>query len=108
MLLPVLVRHFHPAGNILLKRGINDQFLADGMPGQFPGELVLVADLVVFVGGGEDPVEEGLDLAVVVHDRIHDPGCHGDGGGCYFALAGVEGEEVFCIDVGCSEEWLGA
>lgn len=85
MLLPILVGHFHAARDILLKGRVDDQFLADGVPGQFPGELVLIADLVVFIGRRDDLVEERLDLAVVVHNRISDAGRHGDRGGCYCA-----------------------
>lgn len=105
MLLPILVGHFHPARYILLKGRVDDEFLADGVPGQFPGELVLEADLVVFVRGREDPVEQGFDLAVVVHDRLHDPGRHGDGGGGYFADWDARKERP-CIE--CSEDGLRA
>lgn len=97
MLLPILVGHFHPARNVLLEGRVDDQLLADGVPGQFPGELVLVADLVVLVGRRDDLVEEGLDLAVVMHDRVSDAGRHGDGGGCYCA-SWCWNEKGFCID----------
>lgn len=46
--------------DVFRQRGVDDEFFGDDVPGQFPGELVLVAGLFVRVGGLEDLVDVGL------------------------------------------------
>lgn len=72
MLRPIPPGQLLPVIEVLLHRGINDQLLADGMPRQFPDELVPEAGLLVWIGRGDDQLVEGLDLAVVVLDCVDD------------------------------------
>lgn len=79
MLAPILVCHALPVGEKALKRGIHDQFLADGVARQLPGELVLVARLLVLVLGLGDAVVVRLELAVALLDGVYETR-HGDAG----------------------------
>lgn len=72
MLGSILPRQLLPVVEVFLQRGINDELLADGMPRQFPGELVLVFGLFLGAGGADDQLVKGLDLAVVVLDCVED------------------------------------
>lgn len=81
MFLPILPRHIHAVLEMFLERGIHDEFLADRVAGQLPGELVLVRGLLGGVRGADDFVEVGFQLAVVLDDCVADAGTHG--GGCW-------------------------
>lgn len=66
---------------MFLKRRIDDQFLADGVPSYFPGEQILIAGLLIAVLCVDDPLVAGFDLAVVLLDRVGDSSDHFDGRG---------------------------
>jgi len=69
----VLVRHVLAARQVLLHRGVHDDLLGDGVAGQLPDELVLVAGLGVVVAVGvDDLVVVLLKLAMVVLDEVRD------------------------------------
>ena len=69
MLSTILIRHLLAFGpEMLLKRRIDHQLLADRVTGQFPRKLILPARLGVVVGGGTDIVRVLLDLLMVLLD----------------------------------------
>lgn len=94
MLPPISLRHGMSINDILLKRRIDDQLLGDGMSSKLPGELVLEAGALVRVIGLENGVEVGLDLAVVIFDRLGD-GAVEDAGGREEACAAAW-DKGFC------------
>jgi len=55
-----------------LESGVDDQFLSDRVPRQFPGELVAEALLVFMVGRVGDFVVVVLEFAVVIDDGLGD------------------------------------
>lgn len=70
---PILIRHrlARPRGYVLLKRGVHDELLGDGVARERPDELVLPARGGVGVGGGvaaHDVVVVGFEVAVVALD----------------------------------------
>lgn len=75
VLLSVFVGSFDPVTDVFLHGGVQDEFLADGVPGELPGEHALVAGLFLGIFGVEDYFVVGLDLAVVVFDCVGDSGC---------------------------------
>jgi hypothetical protein len=70
MLLTVLVRHGLPVGKLLFKGRVYNQFLAVGVTGQFPCELVLEPGFLANVGRSDNFVIVLLQLAVVLLDRV--------------------------------------
>jgi hypothetical protein len=69
-LTPILLHCFGPVANILLHRGMHDQFLTNRVAGQFTGEHVLVASLLVCILRAKDDPVVGNDLAVVLLDGV--------------------------------------
>lgn len=72
MLLTVLVGHPLAVGNKLLKGGVDDNLLGDGVAGKLPDELVLPASLSVGVLGSNDVLVLLLELGMVVLDAVRD------------------------------------
>lgn len=56
----VLVGEGLSVRDVFRQRGVDDEFFGDDVPGQFPGELALVAGLFVGVSGLEDLVDVGF------------------------------------------------
>lgn len=82
MLLAILLRHTHAHKlDMFLERRVDHDFLADGMPREFPHKQVLVPDLLVAGGGADEAVVDGFEGAVVCFDGGAD--CF-----CVFALGG--------------------
>lgn len=80
VLLAVVVGELLAVWDVLLHGRVDDEFFADGVAGEFPGELVLPAGFGVVVGGGDDVVVVLVEFLVVVFDGLGDGG-HSDGGG---------------------------
>lgn len=78
MLSPVLVGHGLAISEALLKYRIYDNFLADRVPGEFPGELVLPLGLFLVGARAEDLVIVVLELAMVFGDCVGNGGRHSD------------------------------
>ena len=78
VLLAILVSHLLAIGEIPFEGGIEDQFFADGVAGQLPGELVAPAGLFIGRTGAQDVLAYLLELAVIVLDSLGDLS-HGDG-----------------------------
>jgi len=67
----VLIRHVLATRQVLLHRGVHDDLLGDGVAGQLPDELVLVAGLGVVVAVWvDDHVVVLLKLAMVMLDEV--------------------------------------
>lgn len=76
---PILIRHrlTRARGDVLLERGVDNEFLGDGVARERPDELVLPARGGVGVRGGvatHDVVVEGFEVAVVALDGVGDGG----------------------------------
>lgn len=74
MFLTILIGRLRAAWEIFLECRIDDQLFAYGMAGEFPGELVLEADLLIGISGAHDDLVVLFELSVVLFDRIHKAG----------------------------------
>lgn len=68
MLLTILVRQELSIFDMLLESRVDHEFLAYRVPGQFPGEQVLILSLFILVRRLGDAVVVTLDLSVVLLD----------------------------------------
>jgi hypothetical protein len=74
MFFTVLIGRLSAAWEIFLECRIDDQLFAYCMAREFPGELVLEADLLISISGAHDDVVVFFELSVVLFDRIHKAG----------------------------------
>ena len=77
MLLAVFVCYSTAAGDALLEDGLNNEFLADRVTGEFPGKLVLPLNFLLIGARCEDLIIVVLKLAVVIFDCVDNAGRHG-------------------------------
>lgn len=80
MLLAVMVGHLPAKGKQFFKLGVNDEFLANGVTGELPGELVAPSDFLVGGLSAENVLVSLFQLTVVVLDGFANLG-HTDGRG---------------------------
>lgn len=94
---------------VLLKRGVDDKLLSNGVTSKLPGELVLPSGCLVVVLGVENVIVVLLNLAVVLLNGVYNVHVHllvGRHVGWSLDVSGLDWSDI--ADEGRAGAWNGA